>query len=172
MRFLISFLFLSVVFLPPVNAQTTDDILLANEYYYSGDLEKARDLGYAPAGAVYKKRCQDKDYSNYSFNPEEYGIETEEEAEAFLEKCKEAAFSIEDLEKKPAKKSPAPPFTTSTLQQEASRKLGFSVSQTMRIAQNLYESGKISYMRTDSLNLSEEALGASAAEIKTLAPTL
>lgn len=85
-------------------------------------------------------------------------FKTEKEAVEFLEKCKSAAFNIGNLEKKPAKKSPAPPFTTSTLQQEASRKLSFSVAQTMSIAQKLYESGKISYMRTDSLNLSEEAL--------------
>ena len=80
------------------------------------------------------------------------------DAIAFLEKCKNAAFSIEDIETKPSKKSPAPPFTTSTLQQEASRKLGFSVANTMRVAQQLYESGKITYMRTDSVNLSKLAL--------------
>lgn len=85
-------------------------------------------------------------------------FETETEARAFLEKCKGATFSIRNLEVKPGKKSPAPPFTTSTLQQEASRKLSFSVSQTMTVAQKLYEAGKISYMRTDSTNLSEEAL--------------
>ncbi|MGV3561427.1 type I DNA topoisomerase [Larkinella arboricola] len=83
---------------------------------------------------------------------------TLEEARAFLEKCREAVFSIKNLETRPAKKSPAPPFTTSTLQQEASRKLSFSVSQTMTLAQKLYESGKISYMRTDSTNLSQEAI--------------
>ncbi|WP_209329395.1 type I DNA topoisomerase [Lunatimonas salinarum] len=85
-------------------------------------------------------------------------FESKEEAEAFLKKCLEASFSVKSLETKPAKKSPAPPFTTSTLQQEASRKLYFSVAQTMNIAQKLYESGKITYMRTDSVNLSEEAL--------------
>ncbi len=89
----------------------------------------------------------------------------EEEAVAFLEKCKGADFEIANLEKKPAKKSPAPPFTTSTLQQEASRKLGFPVSMTMSVAQKLYESGKISYMRTDSLNLSEEAISAARQEV-------
>ena len=77
---------------------------------------------------------------------------------SFLENCKKGIFTIEDVETKPAKKSPAPPFTTSTLQQEASRKLGFSVANTMRIAQQLYESGKITYMRTDSVNLSKMAL--------------
>lgn len=83
---------------------------------------------------------------------------TEELALDFLKKCIGATFSIKSLETKPAKKSPAAPFTTSTLQQEASRKLGFSVLQTMMVAQRLYEAGKISYMRTDSTNLSEEAL--------------
>jgi len=90
---------------------------------------------------------------------------TQEEAVAFLEKCSEADFLVEEIETKPAKKSPAPPFTTSTLQQEASRKLGFSVANTMRIAQDLYESGKITYMRTDSLNLSNLAIGMAKQEI-------
>ena len=81
-----------------------------------------------------------------------------EEAEQFLEKCREARFTIENVETKPGRKSPAPPFTTSTLQQEASRKLGFSVSRTMVVAQKLYESGKITYMRTDSLSLSGTAM--------------
>jgi len=84
-------------------------------------------------------------------------FDTEEEAMAFLESCKGAKFSIADLQTKPSKRSPAPPFTTSTLQQEAARKLGFSVIQTMMVAQKLYEAGKISYMRTDSVNLSDEA---------------
>ncbi|TFH25389.1 MAG: DNA topoisomerase I, partial [Bacteroidia bacterium] len=75
-------------------------------------------------------------------------------------------FSVDQIEKKPLKKSPAPPFTTSTLQQEASRKLGFSVNQTMSVAQRLYESGKITYMRTDSVNLSKLAIGSSAGKIK------
>ncbi len=85
-------------------------------------------------------------------------FDTLEEAKAFLEKNIEATFKIASLETKPAKKSPAPPFTTSTLQQEASRKLYFSVSKTMTVAQRLYESGFITYMRTDSTNLSQEAL--------------
>jgi DNA topoisomerase-1 len=84
-------------------------------------------------------------------------FETEKEANDFLESCKGAKFTIDDLQTKPAKRSPAPPFTTSTLQQEAARKLGFSVIQTMTVAQKLYEAGKISYMRTDSVNLSDEA---------------
>ena len=85
-------------------------------------------------------------------------FKTEAEAQAFLEKCKGATFQIENVSKRPLKKSPAAPFTTSTLQQEAARKLGFSVSQTMMISQRLYESGLITYMRTDSMNLSSLAL--------------
>jgi DNA topoisomerase I len=84
-------------------------------------------------------------------------FDTEDEAMQFLEQCKGAKFTITDLQTKPLKRSPAPPFTTSTLQQEAARKLGFSVIQTMMVAQKLYEAGKISYMRTDSVNLSDEA---------------
>jgi len=92
-------------------------------------------------------------------------FQTEKEAVAFLDKCKEAEFSIENLEVKPAKKSPAPPFTTSTLQQEAARKLSFPVGVTMSVAQKLYESGKITYMRTDSVNLSEEAINGAKNEV-------
>ncbi len=93
-------------------------------------------------------------------------LETLEEARNFLEKAKGADFKVEDLTKKPGKKSPSAPFTTSTLQQEASQKLGFSVKQTMVVAQKLYESGKITYMRTDSVNLSDLAVK-SAADIIT-----
>jgi DNA topoisomerase-1 len=85
-------------------------------------------------------------------------LDKEQEVLDLLEKCKTSVFSISDISKKPAKKSPAPPFTTSTLQQEASRKLNFSVAQTMTIAQRLYEAGHITYMRTDSLNLSDLAI--------------
>ncbi len=88
-------------------------------------------------------------------------FKTKKEALEFLEKCKDADFSVESLEKKPAKKSPAAPFTTSTLQQEASRKLRFSVIKTMMVAQKLYENGHITYMRTDSVNLSDLALQSS-----------
>lgn len=95
-------------------------------------------------------------------------FDKEEEARKFLEECKNAAYSIKSVEKKPVSKCPAPPFTTSTLQQEAGRKLGFSVSNTMRIAQQLYESGKITYMRTDSVNLSQLALNQAKKEIETL----
>lgn len=90
---------------------------------------------------------------------------TENEAQAFLQECIGSAFSIENLEVKPGRKSPSAPFTTSTLQQEASRKLGFSVAQTMTLAQRLYESGKITYMRTDSVNLSELAMNTIKDEI-------
>lgn len=91
-------------------------------------------------------------------------FDSEKDASSFLEMCRDALFSVSSLEKKPIKKSPAPPFTTSTLQQEASRKYRFSVSRTMLVAQKLYESGKITYMRTDSVNLSEQAI-AHAAQI-------
>jgi len=93
-------------------------------------------------------------------------LATEKDAETFLQTCIGATFSIKNLETKPAKKSPAPPFTTSTLQQEASRKLSFSVQQTMTLAQKLYEAGKITYMRTDSTALSQEAIAAAANEIE------
>ncbi len=84
---------------------------------------------------------------------------THEEALSFLEKCKESQFTITAIQKKPLKRTPAPPFTTSTLQQEAARKLGFTVSQTMMVAQRLYEAGHITYMRTDSVNLSKLCIG-------------
>ncbi|MCI6159973.1 MAG: type I DNA topoisomerase [Prevotellaceae bacterium] len=92
-------------------------------------------------------------------------FKTREEMLAFLENCKEAQFTIDDVQKKPLKRTPAPPFTTSTLQQEAARKLGFTVSQTMMVAQKLYESGHITYMRTDSVNLSSLCLETSKKEI-------
>lgn len=85
-------------------------------------------------------------------------FKTAEDAEKFLQQCIGATYTVKDIQVKPAKKSPAAPFTTSTLQQEASRKLGYSVSKTMLLAQKLYESGKITYMRTDSVNLSDTAL--------------
>ncbi|MCD8287344.1 MAG: DNA topoisomerase, partial [Porphyromonadaceae bacterium] len=92
-------------------------------------------------------------------------IKTKEEVLAFLEDCKKATFTIDGVQVKPAHKSPAPPFTTSTLQQEASRKLGLSVAQTMIIAQRLYEAGFITYMRTDSVNLSSLAIHTAKEEI-------
>ena len=90
---------------------------------------------------------------------------SKDEVSAFLEHCKDASFSVKSIEKKPGKKSPAAPFTTSTLQQEASRKLGYSVANTMRVAQQLYESGRITYMRTDSVNLSGLAIEMAKEEI-------
>ncbi|MBO7116610.1 MAG: type I DNA topoisomerase [Prevotella sp.] len=95
-------------------------------------------------------------------------FKTHEEVELFLEKCKEATYTVESVSKKPMKRTPAPPFTTSTLQQEAARKLGFTVSQTMMVAQHLYENGRITYMRTDSVNLSGLCINASKEEIKNL----
>jgi len=86
-------------------------------------------------------------------------FDTVKETIAFIERCKPAKYRVSDVTTKPVKKSPTPPFTTSTLQQEASRKLGFSVAQTMTVAQKLYEAGKITYMRTDSVNLSDMAIG-------------
>ncbi|MBO7100181.1 MAG: type I DNA topoisomerase [Bacteroidaceae bacterium] len=86
---------------------------------------------------------------------------TQEQAEAFLEKCRSVSYTVQDIATKPQKRVPAPPFTTSTLQQEAAHKLGFTVAQTMMVAQHLYESGRITYMRTDSVNLSKLCLGAS-----------
>ena len=113
--------------------------------------------------------------AQFSFiqNGQEYTItaempnrfDTEEEARAFVESCIKAKYQVESIEKKPASRFPAPPFTTSTLQQEAARKLGFSVANTMRLAQQLYESGKITYMRTDSVNLSTLALSMAKKEI-------
>ena len=100
-----------------------------------------------------------------SFKAEDGRQRTIEEAEEFLEKCKGASYSVKDIIVKPGKRTPAAPFTTSTLQQEASRKLGYSVSKTMLIAQRLYESGKITYMRTDSVTLSETAINQIKTEV-------
>ena len=96
-------------------------------------------------------------------------LKTEQEAREFLQACAQAEFNVAGVTVKPVKRSPAPPFTTSALQQEAARKLGMSVSQTMMVAQRLYESGHITYMRTDSVNLSSLALGTIKSEIKSLA---
>lgn len=95
-------------------------------------------------------------------------FKTKEEAQTFLETCKDAQFTIEDITTRPMRKSPAAPFTTSTLQQEAARKLGFTVAQTMMVAQRLYENGQITYMRTDSVNLSDLALNSSKQTIVSL----
>jgi len=112
-----------------------------------------RVVGYFAAGGVSFKAELDKKFKS------------EEEANEFLTKLKTAEFSVKSQEKKPSKRTPSAPFTTSTLQQEASRKLGFSVLQTMRVAQGLYEKGDITYMRTDSVNLSEFAINAAKEEI-------
>ena len=105
--------------------------------------------------------------SGVDFRAEARGrVSNEENVRRLLESCSGAAFAVKDVSVKPLSKSPAPPFTTSTLQQEAARKLGFSVSQTMMVAQKLYENGHITYMRTDSLNLSQEAVAAITAQIK------
>ena len=107
-----------------------------------------------------------KDNKTYLFKAElSKKFKEKNEALAFLESCKDSKFSVSDIEVKKTKKSPAPPFTTSTLQQEASRKLGFSVARTMQVAQKLYESGLITYMRTDSVNLSNLALSTAAKKI-------
>ena len=107
-----------------------------------------------------------KDGQEYNLTAElPHRFDTEEETRKFLETCINASYKVENIEKKPAARYPAPPFTTSTLQQEAARKLGFSVANTMRVAQQLYESGKITYMRTDSVNLSSLALNMAKKEI-------
>lgn len=102
------------------------------------------------------KDIADKDVS---FKAEGQKYKSIEDAESFLKSCIKAAYTVADIQVKPGKRSPAPPFTTSTLQQEASRKLGYSVSKTMLVAQQLYENGYITYMRTDSVNISNTALG-------------
>ena len=107
-----------------------------------------------------------KDGQEYTLAAElPHRFDTEEDTRKFIETCIGASYKVNGIEKKPATRQPAPPFTTSTLQQEAARKLGFSVANTMRIAQQLYESGRITYMRTDSVNLSSLALGMAKKEI-------
>ena len=122
-------------------------------------VEREKDITNFVSESTYK-------LSGYFFNSEQKvfkadlpkRFKSKEEAVSFLESCAKSNFLISSLTKKPAKKSPTAPFTTSTLQQEASRKLGFTVGQTMSIAQKLYESGNITYMRTDSMNLSDDAI--------------
>jgi DNA topoisomerase-1 len=103
--------------------------------------------------------AKDSNDKNISFKAEGDKYNSAEDAEKFLQSCIGANYKVSDIQVKPAKRSPAPPFTTSTLQQEASRKLGYGVSRTMLLAQRLYENGHITYMRTDSVNLSDTALG-------------
>lgn len=125
-------------------------------------VEREREINAFTSEASYKVVAVFKDAAGASIRATlGRRFKTKEEARQFLEKCKDADFTIKDIITRPVKKSPAPPFTTSTLQQEAARKLGYTVAQTMMIAQRLYESGLITYMRTDSVNLSELALAAS-----------
>ncbi|MDT0559592.1 type I DNA topoisomerase [Ichthyenterobacterium sp. W332] len=130
-------------------------------------VERERDIERFKPEASYRVDAEFTTQNGSSFRaklPKNFG--TEEDAIKFLKNNIEASYQVSDLQKKPAKKSPAAPFTTSTLQQEASRKLGFSVSRTMSNAQRLYESGLITYMRTDSVNLSDEAKKGAQAEIE------
>ncbi len=125
--------------------------------------EREREINAFTAVSSFKIEAQftAKDLSdrNVTFKAEGKKQDSVTDAQKFLESCKGATYKVKDIVVRPGKKSPAPPFTTSTLQQEASRKLGYSVSRTMLIAQKLYESGKITYMRTDSVNLSDTAMG-------------
>ena len=125
-------------------------------------VEKERELQAFVSEAFYKVVAQFITTDGSSIKADfSKRFKTEKEAQAFLESCKGKTFTVEDVATKPLKRTPAAPFTTSTLQQEAARKLGYTVAQTMMLAQQLYESGKITYMRTDSVNLSELALQAS-----------
>ncbi len=129
-------------------------------------VDREREIEAFQTKSSYKVTAQFEVGNNKILNAElPKNFPTQEQAEEFVKKCVGAEFTILNLEIKPAKKSPAAPFTTSTLQQEASRKLSFSVSQTMTVAQKLYEAGKISYMRTDSTNLSGEAMGKAQEQI-------
>ncbi len=129
-------------------------------------VEREREIQNFESKAYYRVVAEFKNQEGKGFKAElNKKFDTEKEARDFLEKCKSHSFNITDIETKPAKKSPAAPFTTSTLQQEAARKLYFSVAQTMSVAQKLYESGQITYMRTDSVNLSNDALNAAEQEI-------
>lgn len=130
-------------------------------------VEKERDIQAFDSKSTYKVVADFVNQDGVGFKAElRKNFATKDEALAFLNDCVGSDYTITALDKKPAKRSPAAPFTTSTLQQEASRKLGFSVAQTMQVAQKLYESGAITYMRTDSVNLSKDALTAIKAEIE------
>ncbi|WP_435261765.1 type I DNA topoisomerase [Tenacibaculum sp. nBUS_03] len=129
-------------------------------------VEKERTIEAFEARASYRVDAEFSNEEGKSFKAKlAKNFSTKKEAEEFLNSCADANFNVEDLQKKPAKKSPAAPFTTSTLQQEASRKLGFPVAKTMMVAQRLYEAGLITYMRTDSVNLSDDAKNAAEEEI-------
>ena len=133
-------------------------------------VEREEEIKNFVQGSAYRVTAQftfTKDGQEYNLAAElPHRFENEEETRKFLESCMNAEYKVDSIEKKPTVRYPAPPFTTSTLQQEAARKLGFSVANTMRIAQQLYESGKITYMRTDSVNLSSLALGMAKKEIE------
>ncbi|MBF90956.1 MAG: DNA topoisomerase I [Flavobacteriales bacterium] len=132
-------------------------------------VERERDIQNFVSTSSYRVTAHFFNKEQKVFNTElPVRFKTKEEATTFLNDCVSSDFSIASLDKKPAKKSPAAPFTTSTLQQEASRKLGFTVGQTMNVAQKLYEAGKITYMRTDSTNLSEDAMKAAKEQITTV----
>ena len=128
-------------------------------------VDRERDINKFKAEAAYKIQAQfDKGKNTFKAElPERFS--KQDDAEKFLQACIGAGFEVRSLETRPAKRSPSAPFTTSTLQQEASRKLGFSVGRTMQVAQKLYEAGHITYMRTDSVNLSDHALSTAAQEI-------
>lgn len=129
-------------------------------------VERERDIQSFESTSAYRVVAQFFNNEQKVFKAElPVRFKTKEEAKTFLNDCVSSDFSISSLDKKPAKKSPSGPFTTSTLQQEASRKLGFTVGQTMSVAQKLYEAGKITYMRTDSTNLSEDAMKAAKEQI-------
>lgn len=133
-------------------------------------VEREREIKNFKAESAYRAVAVFESAAGERFEAEyEKRFKTKDEAMSFLNKCAKAEFEISDVSVKPAKRSPAPPFTTSTLQQEAARKLGYPVALTMMIAQRLYEEGKITYMRTDSVNLSSLAINTSKAEIEKFA---
>jgi DNA topoisomerase-1 len=133
-------------------------------------VEKEREINHFKASSSFKVEAffaaEEIGGRPVQFKAEGSKFNEEKSAEDFLQSCKGAVYTVKDIQVKPAKRTPSPPFTTSTLQQEASRKLGYSVSKTMLLAQKLYESGKITYMRTDSVNLSETAMDAIQTEIR------
>jgi DNA topoisomerase-1 len=129
-------------------------------------VEREREIQNFKIASYYKVQAEFSKGSTFKSELSK-NLDSAEEVNSFLNKCKDAVFTVEEVQTKPATKSPAAPFTTSTLQQEASLKLGFSVTRTMQVAQNLYESGHITYMRTDSVNLSQEAINKSKQAIIT-----